>query len=456
MGAHASFPRFGKLQLFLVALAVLFAPVSAHAQDQSIDGEASVETAEEVTPDSSAADFGDRLTDRDISLPELSHLLVPLTKGELEDLSGAWLEILKGKTSEIAELQADRVREPVAEDDPRIPQIVALVEERARVLERYSLVLESLERKGGDEALVKELTAYRSGILYEETAMASAKALFGSFVVWLGRSDGGLAVLQAIAIALLALFALVVTARFVRGFARIWIGRFTNMSKLLQGFVVGVVFWAFIVLGFVLVLATINVDITPLFALIGGASFILAFAFQDALGNLASGLMIMINQPFDEGDFIEVSGVGGTVKRVTIVGTTIATPDNKIIVVPNKNVWGNVIVNATASDTRRIDLVFSASYDDPIQDVLNAIEQEVANHPSVLAEPPADIRATELGASSVDFVCRPWVQAADYWDVKTDLTRSVKEAFEREGLSMPYPQQDVHVKGVPLGDPKAA
>jgi small conductance mechanosensitive channel len=436
--------------LFLILLAplVLAQASPSTAQDAQVENIAStseVSPTEEATSAEDAADG--RVTSPQISTAELSHLLVPLTKSELEDVSRTWFDAVRSKTREIAELQAERARNPQEGDDPRIARIVELVEERARLLERFTLVLESLERKGGDEALVAELKAYRSSILYEETALASTRALVGSFFVWLGRSDGGLAVLQSVLIAVLALAGIVLAARFVRGFARMWIKRFTNISKLLQGFIVGAIFWIFILVGLVVVLSSVNVDITPLFAVIGGASFILAFAFQDTLGNLASGLMIMINQPFDEGDFIEVGGVGGTVKNVSIVGTTIATPDNKIIVVPNKNVWGNVIVNATASDTRRVDLVFSASYDDPIQDVLDVITQEVANHSKVLSEPAADIRATDLAASSVDFVCRPWVKAEDYWDVKTDLTRRVKEAFEREGLSMPYPQQDVHLKG---------
>ncbi|TWJ09217.1 small conductance mechanosensitive channel [Altererythrobacter ishigakiensis] len=436
--------------LFLILLTPLVLAQASPSAAQDAQ-ETNAATADEVSPAEEATSIEDaadgRVTSPQISTAELSHLLVPLTKSELEDVSRTWFDTVRSKTREIAELQAERARNPQEGDDPRIARIVELVEERARLLERFTLALESLERKGGDEALVAELKAYRSSILYEETALASTRALVGSFFVWLGRRDGGLAVLQSVLIAVLALAGIVLAARFVRGFARMWIKRFTNISKLLQGFIVGAIFWIFILVGLVVVLSSVNVDITPLFAVIGGASFILAFAFQDTLGNLASGLMIMINQPFDEGDFIEVGGVGGTVKNVSIVGTTIATPDNKIIVVPNKNVWGNVIVNATASDTRRVDLVFSASYDDPIQDVLDVITQEVANHSKVLSEPAADIRATDLAASSVDFVCRPWVKAEDYWDVKTDLTRRVKEAFEREGLSMPYPQQDVHLKG---------
>ncbi len=420
--------------------------MSAAAEAETVVSE------EEVAEEAMRGDAVDRqLTDPAISVEALSHLLVPLTRGELEELGRSWLGIVRAKTQEIADLQAERVQDPAGEDDPRIARIVALVEERALLLERYTLVLESLERKGGDADLVAELKDYRQSILFEETALASTRALVGSFFAWFGRSDGGIALLNRLLVAVAALAAIVLVARVARGFGRLWIGRFTNISKLLQGFIVGALFWAFILIGLVIVLSSVDVDITPLFAVLGGASFILAFAFQDTLGNLASGLMIMINQPFDEGDYIEVGGVGGTVKKVSIVGTTIATPDNRIIVVPNRNVWGNVIVNATASETRRVDLVFSASYDDPIKDVLEVIEQVVADHDKVLKDPAPDIRANELGASSVNFVCRPWVCAADYWDVYCDLTRQVKEAFDEKGLTMPFQQQDIHIKSAVSG-----
>lgn len=443
---------FRAMVLCLMAAVALGHVAVAWAQDAEVPSAAEVaipKESEASVPVGSSASSNLRVVDPAISLAELSHLVVPLTKSELETASRAWLEIVRDRTREIAELQAERVRTPADGDDPRVARIVQLIEQRARLLERFTLVVESLERKGGDEALVAELKAYRQAILYEETSLASTRALAGSLIAWLGRSDGGIAFLQRIFVAILALVAIVLIARFVRGFARIWIRRFTHISKVLQGFIVGAVFWVFVLIGLAIVLSSVNVDITPLFALIGGASFILAFAFQDTLGNLASGLMIMINQPFDEGDFIEVGGVGGTVKNVGIVGTTIATPDNRIIVVPNKNVWGNVIVNATASDIRRVDLVVGASYDDSIQDVLNALVGVVTAHPKILADPEPDIRASELASNAVNFVCRPWVRSEDYWDVYCDLTRQIKEAFEESGLSMPFQQQDIHIKSVP-------
>jgi small conductance mechanosensitive channel len=124
----------------------------------------------------------------------------------------------------------------------------------------------------------------------------------------------------------------------------------------------------------------------------------------------------------------------------------VTTPDNQIIVIPNKNVWGNVITNVTASDTRRVDLVFGIAYEDSIPDALAILERVVRAHPATLEEPEPVIRVHQLADSSMNFICRPWVKTEDYWAVYWDLTHQVKEAFDAEGISIPYPQRDIHIK----------
>ncbi|MEQ8772138.1 MAG: mechanosensitive ion channel family protein, partial [Erythrobacter sp.] len=434
------------LLVFAATLWLALLPGPAFAQESS---DPAPDTSEQAQSDSTGGTepetaFPERVTDPSVTIEELSHLLIPLTKDELGEVTDAWLANVRDATQEIADLQADIARNPAQEGDPRFARLIKLVEKRAALLSRFTMAVDSFARKGGDEGRVADLRAYREAVLFEETSQASTTALIGSLVTWLGRPDGGIALLKRIGIALLALAAIVLVARFARGIVHVWLGRFSKLSKLLQAFIAAMFFWIFIVIGVLVVLASVDIDVTPLFALIGGASFILAFAFQDTLGNLASGLMILVNQPFDEGDYIDVGGVSGTVKDVSIVATTIATVDNKIIIVPNRNVWGNVIVNASVSDVRRVDLVFGASYDDPIQQVLDTIGEIVAAHPKILADPEPTVAANELAASSVNYVCRPWVRAEDYLDVYWDLTRQVKEAFDKKGLSMPYPQQDVH------------
>jgi small conductance mechanosensitive channel len=177
------------------------------------------------------------------------------------------------------------------------------------------------------------------------------------------------------------------------------------------------------------------VNVTPLFALVGGASFILAFAMQDTLSNLAAGLMIMINHPFDEGDSVDIAGVAGTVKTVSIVSTTVMTPDNQVIVVPNSKVWGNVIKNSTASETRRVDLTFGVSRGEPIAKVQGVLEETVKAHPLVLASPAPTIQVSELTDGAIKFAVQPWAKLGDLGTVQSDLLRQVKEAFERAEIT---------------------
>ncbi|WP_244504682.1 mechanosensitive ion channel family protein [Jannaschia faecimaris] len=381
-----------------------------------------------------------------ISTDELAYRLIPLTKSELDPLSTAWLGIVRDKTAEISESQVALLNDPSQATDASYQALARMVEERAALFERFSMVVDAFESKGGDEALVADLRAYRDSVIFNETILASPRAIALAFLSWLTRSDGGVAIAMDIGVVILAFVALLIVSRSARGLARRWIGRVPNISKLLEAFLVAAVFWLVIAVGLLFVLAALGVNVTPLFAMIGGASFILAFAFQDTLGNLASGLMIMINRPFDEGDYVLVGGVGGSVKSVSIVATTVITPDNQVIVIPNKNVWGNVITNVTASDTRRVDLVFGISYDDSIPDALRVIEETVRSHPLVLRDPEPTIRVHELAESSVNFICRPWTKTSDYWTVYWDLTHRMKEALTEAGLSIPYPQRDVHIR----------
>ena len=396
-------------------------------------------TSEEV-------ELAPRLTDPAIPTEELAFRVIPLTKEELDPLARAWLDIVQAKTEEIAERQVAMLNDPSAATDGAYQEIAELVEDRAGLFERFTMVVNALESKGGDPAVVSDFRAYRDSVLFNETILASPKAIAFAFFNWLTRADGGLSIAIDFGVVILSFVALLFLSRFARRLARRWIGRVPNISKLLEAFLVGVVFWLFIAVGLLIVLAALGVNVTPLFAMIGGASFILAFALQDTLGNLASGLMIMVNRPFDEGDYVLVGGIGGTVRSVSIVATTVTTPDNQVIVIPNKNVWGNVITNVTASDTRRVDLVFGISYDDSIEEAQKVITEIVRTHPLVLSDPEPTIRVNELGASSVNFICRPWTRTSDYWSVYWDLTQRVKTAFDDAGISIPYPQQDVHIR----------
>jgi small conductance mechanosensitive channel len=199
------------------------------------------------------------------------------------------------------------------------------------------------------------------------------------------------------------------------------------------------------VIGFVVALSALEVNIAPLLAAIGAAGFVIGLALQGTLSNFASGLLILFYRPFDVGDVIDAGGVSGIVDSVSLVSTHVRTFDNKMMIVPNNDIWGGTITNATASETRRVDMVFGIGYDDDVDIAKGILERIVSEHPLVLDDPAPVIQLNELGDSSVNFICRPWAKNTDYWKVYWDITRSVKQEFDRTGISIPFPQRDVHL-----------
>ena len=396
-------------------------------------------------PAESGPVFSGQLTDPKVELEDLQLLTVPLTVDELKALAGKWLEIVKAKTEQAVDTQIAVSKANGAAQDAQRDKLTKLYAQRNFLFDRYNVVLNAWEKKGGDTKEIAVYRDYQDAILLEETRNADLKTLVAWTMDWLKSEDGGVTFAKNVAVVVMSFLVLLFVAGIVRALVRRWIGHVPKISDLLQAFIVGVVYWLVLAVGLMLVLSGLGVDITPLFALFGGASIIAALAMQDSLSNLASGLMIMIYRPFDVGDYVDVGGVAGTVKSTNIVATTVTTPDNQVIVIPNKNVWGNVITNVTASDTRRVDLVFGIGYDDSIPEALQILDQAVESHPLVLKEPEPTIRVNELADSSVNLICRPWVKTSDYWTVYWDLTRYIKEQFDSKGISIPYPQQDVHL-----------
>nr|WP_277602436.1 mechanosensitive ion channel family protein [Parahaliea mediterranea] len=197
-------------------------------------------------------------------------------------------------------------------------------------------------------------------------------------------------------------------------------------------------------LGFLMALSQMGISLGPMLAGLGVAGFIVGFALQDTLSNFASGAMILIYRPYDVDDYVEVAGVAGLVKKMTLVSTTIATFDNQILVVPNNKIWGDVIKNVTQQRVRRVDLMFGISYSDDIPRTEAVLQDVVTSHEKVLRSPEPAIKVHSLGDSSVNIAVRPWVRTEDYWDVYWDLTRAVKMRFDEEGITIPFPQRDVH------------
>ena len=218
-----------------------------------------------------------------------------------------------------------------------------------------------------------------------------------------------------------------------------------HLSQLLRKMIVSTSRNLVIILGVLIALSQLGISLGPLLAGLGIAGFVIGFALQDSLSNFASGMMILIYRPFDVGDIVEAGTVFGTVSHMSLVNTTILTIDNQTLVVPNNKIWGDVIKNVTAQSTRRVDLVFGISYSDDIPLAERVLKDIVESHEMVLEDPEPMIKLHELGDSSVNFVVRPWVKTDDYWDVYWDVMRAVKLRFDKEGISMPFPQCDVHL-----------
>jgi len=181
------------------------------------------------------------------------------------------------------------------------------------------------------------------------------------------------------------------------------------------------------------------VSISVVFGLVFG------LAFQDVLGNLTAGFMIAITKPFKKGDYVDVAGLSGSIANVGISITTLITLDNKRVIIPNSKVWGAPIINYTALKTRRVDMSVGISYSDDINKAITVAMNILKNHKDVLKDPAPMVAVDELADSSVNLIIRPWVKTENYWTTKWELTQKIKELFDKEGISIPFPQTDVHL-----------
>ena len=218
-----------------------------------------------------------------------------------------------------------------------------------------------------------------------------------------------------------------------------------DLSNLLKEILISGSGGTVMLLGVFMALSQIGISLGPMLAGLGVAGFVIGFALQDTLGNFAAGAMILIYRPYDVDDFVEVTGASGLVKTMNLVSTTITTFDNQTLVVPNSKIWGDVIKNVTAQKLRRVDLEFGIGYGDDIEHTERVLHDIIDSHDLILKKPAALIKLHTLGESSVNFIVRPWAKTEDYWDVYWDLMREVKMRFDREGISIPFPQRDIHV-----------
>jgi len=218
-----------------------------------------------------------------------------------------------------------------------------------------------------------------------------------------------------------------------------------NMDDMLIQFITSIANTILLLFIIIAALDRLGVDTTSLIALLGAAGLAVGLALQGSLQNFAAGVLLIIFRPFRSGDFIEAGGTTGVVETISIFSTIIKTGDNRQVIVPNGAIYGGAITNYSAKPTRRIDMVFGIGYNDDIRKAKDILKQILDEDPRILKDPEPLIAVGELADSSVNFNVRPWVNSDDYWPVKFDLTEKVKLIFDENGISIPYPQMDVHM-----------
>lgn len=218
-----------------------------------------------------------------------------------------------------------------------------------------------------------------------------------------------------------------------------------NADPILESFVCNLVYWALMAFVIIAAITKLGIQTASLIALIGAAGLAIGLAMQGSLANFAAGVLIVMFRPYRVGDWIEAAGISGGVEEVQILTTTLKTADNKRITVPNGQIMNSIITNYSANDTRRVDMVVGVSYDDDIDEVRQTIQELVDADERIHKDPAAQIVVAELADSSVNFHVRPWVATADYWPVKFELTEKIKKRFDEVGISIPFPQRDVHI-----------
>jgi small conductance mechanosensitive channel len=241
---------------------------------------------------------------------------------------------------------------------------------------------------------------------------------------------------------------ILILGRIAAGIGRSIVGRVLEKAKsdpAIISFVRHLTYILILVFAVLAALAKFGIQTASFVAVLGAAGFAVGFALQGSLANFAAGVLILVLRPFKLGDYIMGAGQAGTVKAISLFTTELSTPDNVKILVPNGKLFGDVITNWSVYDTRRVDLVVGIGYGSDIQKAYEVIDGLIKDDNRILTDPAPQIAVSELADSSVNFVVRPWVNRADYWNVKFDLTRKIKEAFDANGIEIPFPQHVVHM-----------
>jgi small conductance mechanosensitive channel len=257
-------------------------------------------------------------------------------------------------------------------------------------------------------------------------------------------TEYGLDVIGAIVILIVGL----TLSKWISSAVKSGLSRVKQVDSMLRGFFAALARYAVIAITLIAVLEQFGVETTSFVAILGAAGLAIGLALQGTLSNVAAGVMLLLFRPFKTGDFVEVGGISGTVADVSLFTTELTTPDNVQIIVPNSDIWGTAIKNFSAHATRRIQLIVGIGYGDDMDKAIEVLKGVIAAEPRIHADPEPFVAVSNLGESSVDITLRVWVDAGDFWPVNFTLPKAIKEAFDKNGVSIPFPQRDVHLHQV--------
>ncbi|MBW2723841.1 MAG: mechanosensitive ion channel [Deltaproteobacteria bacterium] len=391
------------------------------------------------------------------------NLTIDLAKVGLE--SDVLRENLAERLAERGDLLAGRIKitmdlfEPLnarresAPDDLALQtQLRALQQRDVALAGALAEVAEMMDQVGLDSSEHRQFLVRSTGNL--GTNLFRGRVMLGLMEEWLTglrdwlAANGPRVIMNALGfVMILVLFSLI--ARLVeRLLRRGMVGSQTKPSQLLQNMVNGLTGRGIMLLGLLVALSQLGIELGPILAGLGIAGFIVGFALQDSLSNFAAGIMILAYRPYDVDDLIEAGGVFGVVNDMNLVSTTVLTLDNQTLIVPNAKIWGDVIKNITNQKLRRVDMKFRVSYAQNIEEIEHIFAEILANNDLVVADPEPMIKLHTLEESWMEFVVRPWVETADYWDVYWAVTRAVKVAFDEKGIEIPLPQREVSVRQI--------
>ena len=310
-------------------------------------------------------------------------------------------------------------------------------------------VVAQLDRLGGDtlemrRTLIEEQGSLALALVDTDIASVLYAEATTKLKDWLASS--GVNTLLSVFL----FIAILVAARWLAGVARRVTGRALrhsdqSISQLLKETLISMAGTVVFLIGVLVALSQVGVSVTPMIAGLGVVGFIVGFALQDTLSNFASGAMILAYRPFDTGDFISAAEVEGTVKKMNLVNTTIVTIDNRVLIIPNSKIWGGVIMNFTGQHLRRTDVIYSVSYSEDLDHVQRVLEELIAADERFLSDPEPIVRVKQFSDSSIDFLVRAYARTEEFWETLWALNKAVKQRFDAEGITIPFPQRDVHM-----------